>query len=623
MPKISIIIPFNNVETYIEKCLTSVVNQTLKDIEIICVNDASDDNSRNIVESFQKEDSRIKIIDIETRQGQGYARNRALEIAQGEYIGFVDSDDWIETDMFQELYNKAKENDNDITICQAREYDDINEKFIISDYYSLTILNRMEDKVFSAEDTKDELLDINVVLWNKIYKREYLLKINEKFPEGFIYEDLPFFFGTYLSAKKIQIVWKNLYIYRINRKNSTMLQFNNKVLDRIPMVSLTYEKLKRYDFLNDIQKKIQGWIINDLFHRYTLLKEKCQKEYFFLMKKVFLSLDIQDINDTYWQQVYHFKGYLLVINNSFDDFNQKLFKEYLDIHEVENRLRYSSYEKSEIDKKITRVYEEITKNYEYTNNLNNKAIDKINIVEDSSNKKIYEINNTITNNFNSKIQDINNEIKNIYEEITFNYDKSVEIFSQNIEKLKNEIKSDILNCQDNFKKLSSNLEEKINYIEQDLNNKNNYTNAKIDEKITGLNNNINNKISSLYEKLSNDYSEITNLIENASNTLKKEIELEEAKNTSEIKEIINLNKVKTEEAFEEKYKDIIKHTKEEKETLKSVLNKEIEETKAIFENKLELQKSDYDYQIKLLKEKIEYLSKSPLEKFIEKMKKKK
>ena len=105
--------------------------------------------------------------------------------------------------------------------------------------------------------------------------------------------------------------------------------------------------------------------------------------------------------------------------------------------------------------------------------------------------------------------------------------------------------------------------------------------------------------------------------------MKKEIELEEAKNTSEIKEIINLSKVKTEEAFEEKYKDIIKHTKEEKETLKSVLNKEIEETKAIFENKLELQKSDYDYQIKLLKDKIEYLSKSPLEKFIEKMKKKK
>ena len=326
MTKVSVIIPFNNVEQYIEKCLTSVCSQTLNEIEIICVNDASTDNSRKIAEEFKNKDNRIKIIDIDTRRGQGYARNRAIEIAQGEYIGFVDSDDWVEPDMFLELYNKAKENNNDITICQAREYDDINDKYNLSDYYSLSVLEKMSDKVFSAVETKDEILDINVVLWNKIYKREYLEKIGEKFPEGFIYEDLPFFFGTYLPANRIQIVWKNFYIYRVNRKNSTMQQFNKKILDRLAMVSLTYEKMKKFDFLNDIQYKIKGWIINDLFHRYTMLKESYQKEYFFEMKKIFKSLDIQDLENPYWK-------------NFFKDRNETIAKEYQKRAELLQKLR--------------------------------------------------------------------------------------------------------------------------------------------------------------------------------------------------------------------------------------------------------------------------------------------
>ena len=380
-PKVSVIIPFNNVEHYFEECLESVVNQTLKDIEIILINDASTDNSRQIAEKYVQRDERIKLLDVDTRKGQGYARNRGIEIASGEYIGFVDSDDFVKEDAFEVLYSAAEEDDTDITMCMACEYDDINKTYIYSDYYSMTALNYFEGRVFSAEDTKDIVLNMNVALWNKIYKRTYLQNIGEKFPEGFIYEDLPFFFGTYLPAKRIKFVNKCLYNYRVNRKNSTMQQFNNKILDRLPMVSLTYEKLKSFAYLDEIRNRIQGWIIDDLFHRYTLLKENYHKEFFFQMKKIFQGLEIENPDDAFWKTVYHFKGYLLVMNNTFDEFNQKVFNEYLDIHEVEHRLKSITVTNEILDGKLHLIYGDIEKNYKYTEKIVGFADSRINKLE--------------------------------------------------------------------------------------------------------------------------------------------------------------------------------------------------------------------------------------------------
>ena len=149
MTKVSVIVPFNNVENYISKCLTSLIYQSLEDIEIICINDASTDNSKNIVLEYAKYDKRIKILNINTMSGQSYARNLGFEIASGEYIGFVDSDDWVELDMFEKMYNKAKLGNTDITMCQAQLYDDKEQRFYTDDYYSLKNLEKMGDNVFS------------------------------------------------------------------------------------------------------------------------------------------------------------------------------------------------------------------------------------------------------------------------------------------------------------------------------------------------------------------------------------------------------------------------------------------------------------------------------------------
>ncbi len=541
MPKVSIIVPFNDVEHYIDECLQSIENQTLKDIEIILINDNSQDNSLNIAQNHAQKDKRIRIIDIEKRKGQGFARNRGIEAAQGEYIGFVDSDDFVEENAFELMYNAAKENDTDITMCQVKEYDDLNKTYITSDYYNLTVLNSFENRIFSAEETKDYILDINVALWNKLYKRSYLLNTGEKFPQGYIYEDLPFFFGTYLPAKRIQIIWESLYNYRVNRKNSTMRQFNNKILDRLPMVSLTYEKLKSVDFLADKMKKIQCWIIDDLFHRYTLLQEGYQKEFFFQMKKIFRSLEIEDINDPYLKRAYHFKGYLLVLNNSFDDFNQKVFNEYLDIHEVEDRIKSSTLSVKEIDERLNNIYGDIDKNYKYTEKVVNEAEAKTlelkNDVEQiyadlckkidagcektlhSNAIKIEEAKNDIYKSLPDEYSKINaltdEKISRVYSEITKNYEYT--------NKLNNDVKIQTQQSVDGavdwmVKDIDTKIAKNCDFIETRVNESEKKAASETDEKL--------NKV---YDELSKNYEYTNNL-----NSENKEFTSKIVKETSDV-----------------------------------------------------------------------------------------
>ena len=113
MPKVSVIIPVYNVEKYLRQCLDSVVNQTLEDIEIICVNDCSPDNSLSILKEYANKDNRIKIIDLKENVGPGIAKNKALDIANGEYIMLLDPDDWYEPDACKLAYNQIKKNNND------------------------------------------------------------------------------------------------------------------------------------------------------------------------------------------------------------------------------------------------------------------------------------------------------------------------------------------------------------------------------------------------------------------------------------------------------------------------------------------------------------------------------
>lgn len=307
MAKLSIVIPIHNADAYLERCLNSVVSQTLKDIEIICVDDNSKDKSSEILQSFAKKDDRIRILTLSETSGQSHARNVGISEAQGEFIGFVDADDFVDCQMFEKMVENAVENSSDIVMCKATVYDTAKDSYSEDDEYcNLSCFSeKFDKKTFSHKDTLAFWEKINVAVWNKIYRFEFLKSCRVKFQEGYIYEDLPFFYATYTKAKKVSLVREFLYFYRINSENSTMTKTDEKVKDRVDMVSLTVDILKEQKYFRDIKAAVINWAIHDLYYRFLLIDTRYQKEYFFRMQKFFRTINTSDVDNTLIKSPYY------------------------------------------------------------------------------------------------------------------------------------------------------------------------------------------------------------------------------------------------------------------------------------------------------------------------------
>lgn len=211
--KVSIIVPVYNVEDYIEECIDSIVNQTLKEIEIIIVNDGTKDNSIKKIEKYLS-DPRVVLINKENG-GLSSARNAGLKLAKGEYISFIDSDDFIELTMLEDLYNNSE--DSEIVFSDIILYNNITKEK----------KDRKRNIIQKKIGRGSSFLDgTPLEVWNKIYKKEYLEKINLKFIEGIIYEDVNFTIESMFLAKKVKYIEKGHYYYRINRNSSIIAESN-------------------------------------------------------------------------------------------------------------------------------------------------------------------------------------------------------------------------------------------------------------------------------------------------------------------------------------------------------------------------------------------------------------
>ena len=219
MIKLSIVVPIYNVELYLNDCLTSLINQTLKEIEIICINDGSKDNSLAILKEFAKKDNRIIIID-KKNEGQSIARNIGVEVAEGEFLGFVDADDTIDLDYFEKLYNTAKSNNCDIACAGYRRFS--KKKTIIKKSYSEEIISENINEKIQLDN-----LPYDNYIWNKIYKREVWIKEKLVFPAGRYFEDIALVIKLLHTFKRMVTVPNVYYNYRINPL-STVNQKNFK-----------------------------------------------------------------------------------------------------------------------------------------------------------------------------------------------------------------------------------------------------------------------------------------------------------------------------------------------------------------------------------------------------------
>lgn len=249
MAKISVIIPVHNGADYITDCINSITNQSIgkENLEIIIVNDASTDNTYEQLMLLEKKYSEILlIINLEQNVGVGAARNIGLIYASANYIGFVDSDDYVEYHMYETLYSKIAHYECDLVVCRAK-------KHLLDDRFNISMGRTNKDDNFiiinNSEDRKRLLnMNISMAVWNKLYRRELLINNQIYFPEGLIYEDI--FFSELVKhyANKIYICEEYLYHY-IERKNSLSNNSSDwvKRLHRFWIEEFKLDELKKRD----------------------------------------------------------------------------------------------------------------------------------------------------------------------------------------------------------------------------------------------------------------------------------------------------------------------------------------------------------------------------------------
>lgn len=228
---ISVIIPIYNAEKFLNKCLNSIINQTYENLEIICINDGSTDNSLKILKKFSKRDCRIKVFTTDN-YGQGSARNLGLNNASGDYISFIDADDWIRKDTYELLYSKINKFDLDLLFFRMINFIESTGEFIETELYNYSsLIDNFESNIpFSSSNIGDLLFNIAVCPVSKLYKKSFLDKNNIRFPENIIFEDNIFFYETFLKANSISYVDEQLY-FRRRHDNSVTQNINKKSFD--------------------------------------------------------------------------------------------------------------------------------------------------------------------------------------------------------------------------------------------------------------------------------------------------------------------------------------------------------------------------------------------------------
>ena len=281
-PKVSVIVPVYNVEKYIKQALDSLVNQSLYDIEFICINDCTPDKSFEIVREYAAKDNRFVLIEQKTNQGQGIARNVGLEIAKGDYIMFLDSDDWFELDACEQAYNLIKRNQNDMVLFSYYNYYENSHKKELR-----TNMIKPFSKVIN--DPQIVLKDIDTAFFRSaltvmyIYRKDFLNNHNIRYGNERLGEDIDFCFKALVNCANLSILNAPLYNYR--QRNNSASQNYDLWKDLINVRYKIYENMLNCDINQSwFVKYYIVYMINSLFSWFEIFSRKNPK-----ISKVFYS----------------------------------------------------------------------------------------------------------------------------------------------------------------------------------------------------------------------------------------------------------------------------------------------------------------------------------------------
>lgn len=315
-PKVSVIIPVYNVELYLRECLSSICNQTLKDIEIICIDDGSTDKSLNILTEYQEKDPRI-IIHQQANKGGGAARNLGLKYATGDYLIFLDSDDFFELTFLEKMYGRAIETGSDLVICQYRTYHTVTQK--TSGPLGISTYNYLCLQTFSYSDIpKSIFMNFTLFVWNKLYLRSNIERNDLKFQEIHHHNDNYFCAISIVSSNRISLILEPLVYYRQGMKTNTQSRNFEHPDDFSHAISAIYKTLKASNIYAKVEpsfleyviftivvqeKKLRGYpshkeiwnnIVNVIFPKYNITN--LPSSYFYNKKGYWDFLKIRDLS---------------------------------------------------------------------------------------------------------------------------------------------------------------------------------------------------------------------------------------------------------------------------------------------------------------------------------------
>lgn len=255
-PKVSVIVPVYNTEKYLRKCLDSLVNQTLKEIEIVVVNDGSTDGSKAILEEYKEiYPEKFQLVHKENG-GQASARNVALKIANGEYIGFLDSDDFVKEEMFEKMYTAAVHNSADYVACGYTDitYED-GKEVVLKEYVASKV----------ARENKDLFFGALVSPFLHLYRKEVFELSGVLFPEGYIYEDTAFYLNLIPHLGKIVTIEEPLAV-RVRHSNSTMSTFKKERVRHIfSVIECAIDYYRANGHWANFQKELEYFCVKILY----------------------------------------------------------------------------------------------------------------------------------------------------------------------------------------------------------------------------------------------------------------------------------------------------------------------------------------------------------------------
>lgn len=417
-PKVSVIVPVYNTEKYLEECLASIQNQTLKDIEIICINDGSTDGSLDILEQYEKNDNRFVIIRQEN-QGAGASRNNGLKIARGDYLIFLDSDDFFSDKLLEKTYTRGIETEADIVLFGGDMYNCRTNQYGNADHFFRKKYTNDKD-VFSRADIPERIMQVsNTTLWTKLYSRKFVLDNNLEFPAYPMNEDVGFALLSLCVADRISYVDEKLIHYRVGlSSNQTSRSVKYPTCFLKARESLC-DELKRRNIFENVEKSYVNAVIEGCEYNLNTLNFDSRLEiYKEITSPEFEKTGVLEHPVDYYDSPkgYHktngakyvLAWYEKFVASGLSDYERTLFEMYIsdvdgtksELREKKEKLQQAYGEKSELNSKLQQTYKEKSE-------LNSK-------LQQTYDEKS-ELNRKLQQTYNEK-SELNGKLQLVYEE---------------------------------------------------------------------------------------------------------------------------------------------------------------------------------------------------------------